>query len=122
MRKNEKKSIFSKTPQCSILSFWILNLHIIICQFQEKSTVIFFFLSQSMFLPLVSCIKVALLLFFCACKVIPLSGLLCGAKNFVSSHARLWQGVTHSVGKLWPLALSKSSYFTSLLNLELVSC
>ena len=36
MRKNEKKSIFSKTPQCPILSFWILNLHIIICQFQKN--------------------------------------------------------------------------------------
>ena len=28
-----------------ILSFWILNLHIIICQFQKRSTVIHFFLS-----------------------------------------------------------------------------
>ena len=36
MRKNEKKSIFSKLPQCPILSFWILNLHIIICQFKKK--------------------------------------------------------------------------------------
>ena len=53
MRKNEKKSIFSKPPQCPILSFWILNLHIIICQFKKKSTMIHFFLSQSMFLPLV---------------------------------------------------------------------
>ena len=32
--------------------------------------------------------------FFLACKVIPLSGLLCSAKNFVSSHVRLWQGFT----------------------------
>ena len=43
MRKNEKKSIFSKPPQCPILSFWILNLHIIICQFKKKSTKIHFF-------------------------------------------------------------------------------
>ena len=53
MRKNKKKSIFSKTPQCPILSFWILNIHIIICQFQKRSTKKHFFLSQSMFLPLV---------------------------------------------------------------------
>ena len=43
MRKNEKKSIFSKTPNLPILSFWILNLHIIICQFQKRSTVKHFF-------------------------------------------------------------------------------
>ena len=36
MRKNEKKSIFSKPPQCLILSFWILSLHIIICQFKKN--------------------------------------------------------------------------------------
>ena len=36
MRKNEKKSIFSKPPQFPILSSWILNLHIIMCQFQKK--------------------------------------------------------------------------------------
>ena len=38
MRKNEKKSIFSKPPQFPILSSWILNLHIIICR-DKKSTV-----------------------------------------------------------------------------------
>ena len=43
--ENEKKSIFSKTPNLPILSFWILNLHIIICQFQKKSIVIHFFVS-----------------------------------------------------------------------------
>ena len=32
-------SIFSKSPNFRILSFWILNLHIIICQFQKRSTV-----------------------------------------------------------------------------------
>ena len=31
-------SIFSKSPNLPILSFWILNLHIIICQFQKRST------------------------------------------------------------------------------------
>ena len=46
MRKNEKKSIFFKPLQCPILSFWILNLHIIICQFQKKiHRDIFFFVS-----------------------------------------------------------------------------
>ena len=40
------KSIFSKSANLPILSFWILNLHIIICQFQKRSTVKpFFFLS-----------------------------------------------------------------------------
>ena len=43
MRKNEKKSIFSKPPNLPILSFWILNLHIIICQFQKRSTKKHFF-------------------------------------------------------------------------------
>ena len=43
MRKNEKKSIFSKSAHFPILSFWILNLHIIICQFQKRSTVKHFF-------------------------------------------------------------------------------
>ena len=38
-----KISIFSKPPQCPILSFWILNLHIIICQFQKRSTKKHFF-------------------------------------------------------------------------------
>ena len=36
-------SIFSKSPNLPILSFWILNLHIIICQFQKRSTVKHFF-------------------------------------------------------------------------------
>ena len=36
-------SIFSKTPILPILSFWILNLHIIICQFQKRSSVKHFF-------------------------------------------------------------------------------
>ena len=39
MRKNEKKSIFSKPPQFPILSSWILNLHIIMCQVEKKSSV-----------------------------------------------------------------------------------
>ena len=52
MRKNEKKSIFSKPPQCPILSFWILNLHIIIRQFKKKIHRDTFFLSHCMFLPL----------------------------------------------------------------------
>ena len=53
--------IFSKSPNLPILSFWILNVHIIICQFQKRSTVKHFFFSQSMLLPLVfplHCIKV----------------------------------------------------------------
>ena len=37
------KSIFSKSAHLPILSFWILNLHIIICQFQKRSTVKHFF-------------------------------------------------------------------------------
>ena len=37
------KSIFSKSANLPILSFWILNLHIIICQFQKRSTVKHFF-------------------------------------------------------------------------------
>ena len=37
------KSIFSKSANLPILSFWILNLHIIICQFQKRSTVKDFF-------------------------------------------------------------------------------
>ena len=45
------KSIFSKSANLPILSFWILNLHIIICQFQKRSTVKHFFFSQSMLLP-----------------------------------------------------------------------
>ena len=42
----------SKPPQCPILSFWILNLNIIICQFKKihRDT---FFLSHCTFLPLV---------------------------------------------------------------------
>ena len=32
-------SIFSKSAHLPILSFWILNVHIIICQFQKRSTV-----------------------------------------------------------------------------------
>ena len=36
-------SIFSKSPNLPILSFWILNLHIIICQFQKRSTKKHFF-------------------------------------------------------------------------------
>ena len=36
-------SIFSKSANLPILSFWILNLHIIICQFQKRSTVKHFF-------------------------------------------------------------------------------
>ena len=32
-------SIFSKSANLPILSFWILNVHIIICQFQKRSTV-----------------------------------------------------------------------------------
>ena len=38
-------SIFSKSPILPILSFWILNLHIIICQFQKRSTKKRFFVS-----------------------------------------------------------------------------
>ena len=45
MRKNEKKSIFSKPPQCPILSFWILNLHIILCQFKKNPQWYIFFVS-----------------------------------------------------------------------------
>ena len=45
MRKNEKKSIFSKPPNLPILSFWILNLHIIICQFQKNPPRYIFFVS-----------------------------------------------------------------------------
>ena len=36
---------FSKSPHRQILIFWILNLHIIMCQRQEKSIVIHFFVS-----------------------------------------------------------------------------
>ena len=43
MRKKQKKSIFSKPPNLPILSFWILNVLIIICQFQKRSTMIHFF-------------------------------------------------------------------------------
>ena len=46
-------SIFSKSPNLPILSFWILNLHIINCQFQKRSTVKHFFFSHCMLLPLV---------------------------------------------------------------------
>ena len=35
--------IFSKSANLPILSFWILNLHIIISQFQKRSTVKHFF-------------------------------------------------------------------------------
>ena len=38
-------SIFSKSPNLPILSFWILNVLIIICQFPKRSTVKHFFLS-----------------------------------------------------------------------------
>ena len=38
-------SIFSKSPNLPILGFWILNLHIIICQFQKRSTKKHFFVS-----------------------------------------------------------------------------
>ena len=47
------KSIFSKSANLPILSFWILNLHIIICQFQRRSTKKHFFFSHCMLLPLV---------------------------------------------------------------------
>ena len=43
MRKREENDFFSKTAQLPILSFWILNVHIIICQFQKRSAVIHFF-------------------------------------------------------------------------------
>ena len=36
-------SIFSKSANLPILSFWILNLHIIICQFKKRSTKKHFF-------------------------------------------------------------------------------
>ena len=36
---NFSNSIFSKSAHLPILSFWILNVHIIICQFQKRSTV-----------------------------------------------------------------------------------
>ena len=44
-------SIFSKSAKLPILSFWILNLHIIICQFQKKIHQETYFFSQSMLLP-----------------------------------------------------------------------
>ena len=54
MRKSEKNSFVSKPPQFPIIIFWILNLHIIMCQFRRKKIhrdkLI---LSHSMFLPLV---------------------------------------------------------------------
>ena len=43
MRKREENDFFSKSAKVPILSFWILNVHIIICQFQKRSTVIHFF-------------------------------------------------------------------------------
>ena len=43
MRKREENDFFSKSAYFPILSFWILNVHIIICQFQKRSTVIHFF-------------------------------------------------------------------------------
>ena len=43
MRKREENDFFSKSAKDPILSFWILNVHIIICQFQKRSTVIHFF-------------------------------------------------------------------------------
>ena len=43
MRKREENDFFSKSAKLPILSFWILNVHIIICQFQKRSTVIHFF-------------------------------------------------------------------------------
>ena len=39
MRKREENDFFSKSAELPILSFWILNVHIIICQFQKRSTV-----------------------------------------------------------------------------------
>ena len=39
MRKREENDFFSKSAQIPILSFWILNGYIIICQFQKRSTV-----------------------------------------------------------------------------------
>merc|ERR1712012_1095254 len=39
MRKREENDFFSKTAQLPILSFWILNVHIITCQFQKRSAV-----------------------------------------------------------------------------------
>ena len=43
MRKSEEKGSNSKSPLRRILIFWILNLHIIMCQNQEKSTMIHLF-------------------------------------------------------------------------------
>lgn len=43
MRKREENDFFSKSAKDPILSFWILNVHIIICQFQKRSTVKHFF-------------------------------------------------------------------------------
>ena len=43
MRKREENDFFSKSAKDPILSFWILNVHIIICQFQKRSTVKDFF-------------------------------------------------------------------------------
>ena len=43
MRKREENDFFSKSAKLPILSFWILNVHIIICQFQKRSTVKHFF-------------------------------------------------------------------------------
>merc|ERR1711952_349542 len=43
MRKREENHFFSKSAKLPILSFWILNVHIIICQFQKRSAVIHFF-------------------------------------------------------------------------------
>ena len=42
MRKSEKDSIFSKSSQIPILSSWIPNIHIIMCQFQNPLWYIFF--------------------------------------------------------------------------------
>ena len=72
MRKNEKKSIFSKLPQCPILSFWIFYLHIIICQFKKKSTVIHFFF-VSLHVPATSDINVSKFILLVNWSIINLS-------------------------------------------------
>ena len=57
MRKSEKKSIFSKPPNFLILSSWILNLHIIMCQFQKRST--WYILKVSVHVPATSGVPTA---------------------------------------------------------------
>ena len=76
-------SIFSKSANLPILSFWILNLHIIICQFQKRSTVKHFFSLSP-----------------CSCHMCP---KIMHLGHFFFSGPLLWTLCDHYVTTWWPL-------------------